>query len=631
MDRASALGLMSRKARSAALRLRLNEILARASLGAVLLLAYVAFALSVVKVTHGAPSAVRGLAWGGAVPLLVWFGLLLHAALRHAPSTRGALALDRHHGLDDRITNALEFAGVSAESRTSLMEAAIEDAARFADAASPPKAVPLRAPRDAPAVLLLLVACGGIALLEVPVERVVPPPPRHVDALLLGADDVELLRRIAEDMTQNTSDPTALSSARRFNQLVEDLAERRLDRREVFRRLDDLARGLESPADLDTSALDEALDDVAKELDKSGLAKPVARALADKRLTDAEHAMEDLAKRVETAKKAVDKQKLEELRKSLEKASQAAAAKSAKATQERSELEERRKRLLKKKENGGLTPSEQAELNRTERRLERLNRDQGRSDAAREGLSGLDKDLAKAASDLMKELGDSAQDLRQSAEDIHRTADRKLSDEQKKEMLRRVEELRQMLRQEGQAGRDRLKRMMAFGQRARGQSGQSSGQGRGQGHGQGGQGKDGQGQTELRLGRGQPGGPGGLVIGPGGASMPGQGSESGGPGSGPGGGGEEWGTGHDENVRGDKTALAGKTEDTTAQAVDTGQGDSTSQVIYGAAERGFVGRGYKKVYADYENVAEEVLGHDEIPPGYRFYVRRYFQLIRPRD
>jgi hypothetical protein len=26
-----------------------------------------------------------------------------------------------------------------------------------------------------------------------------------------------------------------------------------------------------------------------------------------------------------------------------------------------------------------------------------------------------------------------------------------------------------------------------------------------------------------------------------------------------------------------------------------------------------------------------VLERDRVPPGYRFYVRRYFQLIRPRD
>lgn len=61
------------------------------------------------------------------------------------------------------------------------------------------------------------------------------------------------------------------------------------------------------------------------------------------------------------------------------------------------------------------------------------------------------------------------------------------------------------------------------------------------------------------------------------------------------------------------------------------EGPSRSEVILGAANRGFVGQGYREVFTDYENHAEEVLERDEVPPGYRFYVRRYFQLIRPRD
>ncbi len=44
-----------------------------------------------------------------------------------------------------------------------------------------------------------------------------------------------------------------------------------------------------------------------------------------------------------------------------------------------------------------------------------------------------------------------------------------------------------------------------------------------------------------------------------------------------------------------------------------------------------VQRGYQDVYTDYRGHAEEVLETDEIPSGYRFYVRRYFQLIRPRE
>ena len=73
------------------------------------------------------------------------------------------------------------------------------------------------------------------------------------------------------------------------------------------------------------------------------------------------------------------------------------------------------------------------------------------------------------------------------------------------------------------------------------------------------------------------------------------------------------------------------TQDTQVAGQDTGQGGSRSEVIQGAAERGFSSRGYQKVYREYHTVAEEALNKDEIPGGYRFYVKRYFQLIRPRD
>ncbi len=92
-----------------------------------------------------------------------------------------------------------------------------------------------------------------------------------------------------------------------------------------------------------------------------------------------------------------------------------------------------------------------------------------------------------------------------------------------------------------------------------------------------------------------------------------------------------WGTGHDNNVQGGATNTNMGTEDTQVAGNDTGQGGSRSEVIRGAAERGFASRGYQNVYREYHTVAEEALNKDDIPGGYRFYVRRYFQLIRPRE
>jgi hypothetical protein len=85
------------------------------------------------------------------------------------------------------------------------------------------------------------------------------------------------------------------------------------------------------------------------------------------------------------------------------------------------------------------------------------------------------------------------------------------------------------------------------------------------------------------------------------------------------------------NPQGQASSIKGQTQDTQVAGQETGEGSSRSEVIQGAAERGFASRGYTKVYREYKNVAEEALNHDEIPGGYRFYVRRYFLLIRPRE
>lgn len=61
-----------------------------------------------------------------------------------------------------------------------------------------------------------------------------------------------------------------------------------------------------------------------------------------------------------------------------------------------------------------------------------------------------------------------------------------------------------------------------------------------------------------------------------------------------------------------------------------GTGPSRSEVIRGGAARGFATRDYERVYGDYASHAEESLERDRVPPGYRTFVERYFDLIRPR-
>ena len=83
--------------------------------------------------------------------------------------------------------------------------------------------------------------------------------------------------------------------------------------------------------------------------------------------------------------------------------------------------------------------------------------------------------------------------------------------------------------------------------------------------------------------------------------------------------------------KGDSTDLKADAHDVHAEGLDTGQGPTNAEVILSAAKRGFVGKPYKKVFREYHTVAEDQIEREKIPDGMRFYVRRYFQLIRPRE
>lgn len=563
---------------------------------------------------------------------LLCCGVVVAAAVRLGVSRRsewsGSLALDQFHGLKDRVTTALSFSRIPEAERTPLMQAAIEDGVAVASQVDPRRAVPIRVPRETALVAALLAGLVGLSLLEVRHYRQVPPG-RSFEPLVMSADDIELFRDMAKELQSKSDDPNALVAVRRFNQLVEDIAEHRLDRHEVFQRMGDLERELKDNLELDRDARDEGLKGLARELEKSGLSKAAAEAMDQQNLADAEKALRELAEKLKKKEGRPSAAELDKLRQALEKASKTSEERLKSIDQRRRELEEEHKSLLKKKgEKPDAGPSDaDKKLADNERRLEHLDREKNRAERSQRQMSELDKQLAQAARDLMRDMGQSAQDIEQGAQDINRMAKQESSDEQKQDLLKKLQEMRELMRQQGKGGKDQMQRLQKFGQRARGQGGQGK-PGDGQGEGQQGGKKDG----PLRFGSGGPGSVSIDIPMPQNGTGSGQGPASDKPGDGSDpAGGPQAGTGHDPNLAGDATDLKGKTQDVTAAGVDSGQGAASSQVIYGAAERGFVGRGYKKVFTDYQTVAERALSQDEIPSGYRFYVRRYFQLIRPRD
>ncbi len=610
-----------RAARRATQRLRFNAALAAAVKWLPLPLAYAAGALTYVKLAKPPHETILILGAIAALLLLAVLGIFIVRWVRASHLREGALAIDRYHGLDDRLTTALEFSQLPDSERTPLMELAVADAAEKAPRLEPRRAVPFRFPAGGGFVMGLTVGLGVLALLEVRWKEPVPPPrAAAVEHSVLLPDDVELLRDQVDELAETTETAEAQEAVRRFNHLVEDLAEKKLSRREAFARLADLERQLEGAA-REGEALDEALGEMARELEKASLSKPTAEALEQNRLKDAEKALRKLAERLRNQETPPTKEELAELRKSLEKASQTTKHSQEKLDSERSQLEAEQKRLLQKKQDGTATPSELQKLERNRRQLERLGRKQKQQQTAQKEMSELDKQLAEAARQLQQEQKKRGSEfLDQGAEAMEQMAQKQLTTKEKKELLQKLREMREMLRQQkqGPGQQNRSDRMRRFSKKARG--------GKQPGQGQGKPGQRGQGRRQLVFGqRSVP------MPAPGAGQRPGQGNQPG-QGQQPGGDGRKPGSGHDPSLQGD-ASQKGKfdTHDVMAVAPDTGQGTASSETIYGAAQRGFSSGDYKKIYTDYKTVAEDVIEREEVPPGYRFYVRRYFQLIRPRE
>ena len=610
---------LERAASKTGRRLKLRRALTAGSAWLPLPLGYVALALGVAKALPLAAVQARPWLWGALVPAAFVVAAAVRAAWARRAPFEGALTLDRHHGLEDRISNALAFSRLPAAERTPLMQAAIADAAERATKLEPQRAARIAVPRELGVSALLVLGLVGLSALEVRQLRLVPPAVVKVQPMLLSADDVELFREIGQELAKSADDPQVSAAARRFNQLVEDIAAHRMDRREVFERLGTLERELAESSELEREAMDDGLKELARELEKSGLTKPAAQALSEKRLADAEQALRELAERLKQKKKPPSKAELDKLRSALQKAGAASSEHMAGIEQRRKELEEEQQSLLKKKQQGDASAKTEQKLAENKRKLERLGRDKQRGERGKQQLSELDKQLQEAARQLMQDAQAAGQSLESAAEDVNRMGKQQQTDEQKKEMLKRLQELREVLRQQGKGGKEQMDRMQRFGERARG-AGKQPGQ----------NGKPGNGSQpgQLRLSHGQGDGPSIDVPMPGTSPGAGKAGESEAQGLNV---GKGYGQGHDDRLTGDPTKLEGKTQDVTAAGVDSGQGAASAEVIYGAAERGFVGKGYQKVFTDYQTVAEQVMTQDEIPPGYRFYVRRYFQLIRPRD
>jgi len=540
-----------------------------------------------------------------------------------------ARRLDAHHQLHDRLGIAWQFRQESPEARTPFMQAAIDDAVSHASAVDVRAALPWRVPGELRVVAALVVLLVLVARVPVPSRT----PPRVARAATttvvresaeLHDDDLAAFREAARQLEAQARTADARRGVEQFNRLLDDLAHRRLDRDEAFRHLAALQESLTAQDAAAGQRVTEALRTLGDEMNpRDAATRRLTEALRRGDAGAASEAMRELAQAARQG--TLTPQQRQQTAQALQRAAEAQPDTEAlrrQVEQARREVEE----MLRQQRERALNQQEESLLRRRQRESERLAGEQQRREEQRREAEHLQRELNQAAQDLARDLQQAGVDLERGAEELSRMRDEQQSQRSTEELRQQLEQLRELMRQQrGQGGQQQRMRLQQFSRNATGQQGRQGQQGQ---PGQGQPGGQGSGPPQgLILGAGGSGGVALPVPGAGG-NQPG-GNQPGGEGHDPGGTGA--GARHDENLRGAAIDPLSHTQSVQVQGQRTGNGPSRSQVIRTAAGTGFASRPYQQVYSPYWDRAREVLHQGEVPPGFRSYVRRYFQLIRPRE
>ena len=96
--------------------------------------------------------------------------------------------------------------------------------------------------------------------------------------------------------------------------------------------------------------------------------------------------------------------------------------------------------------------------------------------------------------------------------------------------------------------------------------------------------------------------------------------------------GSEHDTGHPDKLYGDKPAEAARQGDAKRLEGLLGEGESLQELTAaGGGSPAKAGRHYKELYDAMAPAAQETVEQENIPLGSRFYIRRYFENIRPKE
>jgi chemotaxis protein histidine kinase CheA len=603
--------------RRVARRLRLQRALEGIGTMSILSGAWALVAVFLLKVRHLEPDVVLQVV---AIAVLFPAAALLAALLRPVRPATAAQIVDRRLGLKDLLGSAHDFSLRREGELSPYAEYTVERAARRARDVRPRDALPLRFPRTLGvfgAQLVVLVVLALLPRFPEPEPAQAAAPPAEVQGMAVAFDELDGINQVLQEVHQEALDEQideVAQAAEEFNKLLQDLADQRLPYREALDRIAALEQKLDrEPWEPDPEA-EQFLKQIGRDLAKAEVTKEAGKALEEQDLRQARDEARKAAEKVE--REPPDQRRLEELRRALEQAAKRQPP-DADSRLERLEQEQRR---LKQKQEKSSSEATKRRLKQNERELERLQRNLERQREKQRQLERLSRDLQRSAESLNLEGQEELQQLlEQLGEDLNRMAREQTTEEQMRQLQQRLEELRRLLQQLQRGGKGFKARLEQFSKGAKcggkgGGSGENDGDGGGKSISLTPGGRDGQALLPLKM----PGSGSGQKQGQG------QGQDRPDGGEGPG-----IGDAPDPDVFGDETKIKAQYTDVQVSP-QQGDGPAKSEVIETAADQGFATPGYSEVHETYERHAESLLDQQDVPPGYRRYIRQYFERIRPR-
>jgi hypothetical protein len=577
-------------------------------------------------------------AWVALAPIPV---VLAWVMVRPRSLRATARRVDSHYRLDDRLGNAIEFAEQPAkiptdDPRTRIMaELAIADGAKAVTGLAAKPVVRFVVPRprllDGLSLSLLLVS---LLLPQRTLELDDDRRAGRTDAPELDEDEAkrgvdmtraEPLRDELRKLERSKEEEVARLSNELLD-VLEALEAGEIDRSEALRRLEQLEQELleaeerlQEQLEEDPWLLAEGMRELAEDMRQHEIMREVAEALAKSDAEEVEDKLQELMDKAE-AEGGDLKQELDKALKDMERSlSQSANEK----TGTEKAMDEAERDLKRQQKNPAEDPEEQERaLERKKERLEELRRQHEREQKAREKLDEL-KQLSRQSQ------GNSQQG---NSKDKRQDAQKKLSEG--------AGQASQKSRQSKQMGdvRDAMDQAKSFVQRS-GQNDESQNRRKQQQQrfakaAKGEKGKDGKPATMLVEGQV---GEGGEQVGMMGEGQEGQGEgDSDGDGQGDG-QGEQPGGGVGQGIGDGSVEALGDARNIDVAAknerVDAkhGKGQTRAEVIETASQEGFATESYRRVYRDYKSFAQSAMDSEELPEGQRRRVKRYYQMIQPRE